>query len=494
MVDERSELLAEPESLLGQLQRGRGAGFLAALAADAKVVRSLLLTCILHDPRFDAQLEHRADYYARLALHVHLPLAPLEESLKSRTDALPYNYERLPLPVLARMAVRGHGEAAAILVRYLSYGVEWTGAFEAIVVGGHADQWPPDLGRIILERFPDEGVLAEEIETKAESLYRAGIDFPDDAVLGGEIEQSALATAWDKWAAVEPRIATIIGVLRQPTLRPSEQSIRASIDPAWSVSTLLSHATHDSARIFGEVAAQRAGASDLPALLDAVFGDDTVQLEMASRALAVLGREEALPRLLRFVEEFDEHADARLAQYRMNAIRRILAATPEGLPIARVWLRADGWARPSVALSILKEQSEEADVPVLRGLISSAIDREPGDVAVAYYVEGCLDALTPFPAQISFEELARVFDRTWSKWNRRAAAELMAEGHLATFSGTHAIECLWDCEDEIVEIGCAYAELPNATVRDRLDHFWHSPYEEAGVRRKAEKRLRACAP
>jgi hypothetical protein len=125
----------------------------------------------------------------------------------------------------------------------------------------------------------------------------------------------------------------------------------------WECRTLLSHAIHDSARIFGEVAAQRAGASDLPALLDALFGDDTVQLGMASRALAMLGLADALPRLLRFVEEFDEHAEARLAQYRMNAIRRILAATPAALPVARVWLRADGWARPSAALSILKEQS-----------------------------------------------------------------------------------------------------------------------------------------
>jgi hypothetical protein len=131
---------------------------------------------------------------------------------------------------------------------------------------------------------------------------------------------------------------------------------------------------------------------------------------------------------------------------------------------------------------------------VLRGLISSAIDREPRDVAAAHFVEGCLEAFKPFADQISYEELARVFDRTWSTWNRRAAAKLMAEGHPAIFSGTHAIECLWDCEDEIVEIGCAYAELPNAMVRERLDHLWHSPYEEACVRRTAEARLRARAP
>jgi len=44
--------LAPASSLLGQLQRGRGAGFLTALAADPTVVAPLLLDCILRDPRW----------------------------------------------------------------------------------------------------------------------------------------------------------------------------------------------------------------------------------------------------------------------------------------------------------------------------------------------------------------------------------------------------------------------------------------------------------
>src|SRR5437879_3082576 len=126
-----SESIAHPASLLGQIQRGRGAGFLAALTADPNDVAPPLLACILDDPRFDRQLERRADYYARLALHVHLSLAPLEDYLQAHTNACAEDYARLPLPVLARMAWRGSSEAAAILGRYLSYGPEWVKAIDA---------------------------------------------------------------------------------------------------------------------------------------------------------------------------------------------------------------------------------------------------------------------------------------------------------------------------------------------------------------------------
>lgn len=59
---EMDMVLADPSSLLGQIQRGRGAGFLAALAADPTVVAPLTLVCILGDPRFDRQGDSRGDY------------------------------------------------------------------------------------------------------------------------------------------------------------------------------------------------------------------------------------------------------------------------------------------------------------------------------------------------------------------------------------------------------------------------------------------------
>jgi hypothetical protein len=464
---------APPSSLLGRLQRGRGAGFLAALAEDPAVVQPLLLHCILEDPRSDRQGEQRADYYARLALHVHLPIAPLEDYLRSHADDHPWSYSDLPFAVLARMAWRGNGDAAASLARYLHYGWAWADAFEALVGGRHAPRSVRELGQVILARFPEDASLLEGLDSIT----------PEQ-------------TIWDKWAAVEPRFATILRSLRDqvPYTRPSDESIRATVDPTWDIATLLSHAEPESMLVYGEIAAERASASDLPALLNAFFGDVSVQVSAASHALTILKLPEVLPALTHFVEEFDGRENAQLARYRIGRIRRILAATPEALTIARAWLRTEGWARPSVALSILEEQSEEIDVPPLRALLHASIELDPDSAAAAYFVEGCLDALRPFAAQIPYADPAHVFERTGSMWNRRKAGELMVQIDPAAFRGTYAVECLWDCEDEIViEIGCTYADLSMPLVRDRLRHLQHSPYESDAVRAHAEARLQAVA-
>lgn len=463
---EMDMVLADPSSLLGQIQRGRGAGFLAALAADPTVVAPLTLVCILGDPRFDRQGDSRGDYYACLAAQCRLPLAPLEGYLHSHPNEHAHDYTDLLLETLASLTWRGDGEAARILVRYLTYGPEWTVAFDAIV-GGHAPIDVRALGRVILDRFPEERVLTDEID-------RGPLDSP----------------TWDRWAAVEPRVAPLIAALRarRPRPRPSEESIRAGIDPAWDIPTVLAHATHDTTIVLGRVAGARATTRDIPVLLDAFFSDDTVRIRAASHALAVLAAPGALPPLIRFVEEFDANPDARLARYRIGNVRPILAATSAMLPVARAWLHADGWARPSVALSIVEQRGEERDVEPLRALMVAALEREPGNAEAAYAIEGCLDALARFPAHVPYTELARVFERTESIWSRRGAAELMASGHPDTFARAHAIECLWDCAEDIIEIGCAYADLSMPIVKHRLDHLRHSPFEEDGVKRQAAKR------
>jgi hypothetical protein len=63
--------LANPTSLLGQLQRGRGQGYIRALEADRTEVHAALIQCITHDPRWDSQLESRAWYYAELMLRTN---------------------------------------------------------------------------------------------------------------------------------------------------------------------------------------------------------------------------------------------------------------------------------------------------------------------------------------------------------------------------------------------------------------------------------------
>ena len=58
----KPEQHASPNSLLGQLQRGRGKGYLQILSTARSEARQLLVECSCNDPRLDSQVENRAEY------------------------------------------------------------------------------------------------------------------------------------------------------------------------------------------------------------------------------------------------------------------------------------------------------------------------------------------------------------------------------------------------------------------------------------------------
>ncbi|MFD7310358.1 hypothetical protein [Promicromonospora sp. NPDC059942] len=93
---------------LGMLQRGRGAGWLAAANGTTGVER--LLECIANDPRWDSQVERRSDYYATLALRLAIAPATIADlALAAAEDDL------LPRDVLDAMARRGSADAHVAL-------------------------------------------------------------------------------------------------------------------------------------------------------------------------------------------------------------------------------------------------------------------------------------------------------------------------------------------------------------------------------------------
>ena len=65
---------APPDTLLGMVQRGRGAGWLAAVANPVEG-RAALLACLTDDPRLDHQVESRAEFYASLAVALEVSAA-----------------------------------------------------------------------------------------------------------------------------------------------------------------------------------------------------------------------------------------------------------------------------------------------------------------------------------------------------------------------------------------------------------------------------------
>ena len=103
-----------PHSVLGQLQLGRGAGWLrAASEGDGP---ELLRAALSREPRWDRQLEHRADYYATLA--IALGLSSLDLDLDE--ICLDEDARQLGLAVFGRLAVRGDDAAIAVLQQEFS--------------------------------------------------------------------------------------------------------------------------------------------------------------------------------------------------------------------------------------------------------------------------------------------------------------------------------------------------------------------------------------
>jgi len=95
---------APADEPLGLLERGRGAGW--TFAAQSGFGQDLLLACLRREPRWDRQVESRADYYAALALHVGVPISELTPRPIDEDD------EWILLEVLEAMAERGSVAAA----------------------------------------------------------------------------------------------------------------------------------------------------------------------------------------------------------------------------------------------------------------------------------------------------------------------------------------------------------------------------------------------
>lgn len=97
---------APADTPLGMLQRGRGAGWLAAL--DHEEGPQWLLACLARDPRRDGPLEERADYYATLALRLLVSPEAFANGPDLEDESLVYD-------VIEAMARRGSDVAAALI-------------------------------------------------------------------------------------------------------------------------------------------------------------------------------------------------------------------------------------------------------------------------------------------------------------------------------------------------------------------------------------------
>ena len=153
MTDDRVPVLAASDTLLGMLQRGQGAGFLAALSLPPDEVHPHLVGCITCDPRWDYQLDTRSEHYGDLAIAVALGVEPIEKHLRHHDGD---EHGGLVIPTLGRMAQWGHAGARDVLLEYVAYGMACADAV------GELAPWPEawaGLDAVFCARFPKDDDL-----------------------------------------------------------------------------------------------------------------------------------------------------------------------------------------------------------------------------------------------------------------------------------------------------------------------------------------------
>lgn len=117
------------------LRQARGAGFLAALEAGNGASADLL-DCVLHDPRWDRQVEARDDYYARLLLATSADIDVLRQRIAHEEDGSDEADFWLPIGVLAEMCRRGGPSAQGAMAEAVETGPRWRACLDALEAAG----------------------------------------------------------------------------------------------------------------------------------------------------------------------------------------------------------------------------------------------------------------------------------------------------------------------------------------------------------------------
>ncbi|MCK1817925.1 HEAT repeat domain-containing protein, partial [Streptomyces sp. XM4011] len=469
--------IAPSGSLLGLLQRGRGDGWLHALAAPRPDAVAALNHCVLRDPRPDWQLEHRSLYYARLYRELDAPLDAVREHLFDPVDALEECEQRtgLALSVLGHLVTAGRRDALALLRRYAVSGANWRWALDELAVR-EDDAELRDLGPAVLARFP---------------ATEAG-----DRALADAVRDSFEPRPWHIWAEDPARPAQRARLARaletgdfdrwQRQLRP------ATPQPGWSVPAVLEWAREgyeQTPRQWREAAAARclgavAGPGDRETLLRAAAGDHSPVVRAAAlRHLAERGD----PAVFELIQRAAQDPRPELAGAAVTAYARM---NDDGaLRQARSWLeRTDELG--STAAVMLARRGSAPDAPGVLAALRRVVRTRGTDAAeLRALVEG-VARLAIGPA---VPVLRHIYRQTVSSQLRGHTARALAATD-PTFASGFAVECLWDCEEDTREVAARHAATADTRVLERLRTLAADPTEQEGVQTAVRGRLAPSRP
>jgi hypothetical protein len=371
-----------PDTLHGQLQRGRGTGYTRARTDPGAA--DLVYDCIRRDPRHDRQVESRRWYLSRLVTVLGLPAGPAADHLLAEVDPADDDEWRIDLAsgVLADLAVRGDSTAMAALREYLRRGRHWAWVLDTL--------W--EAGDSALMRGVDAIVLARA----------------DD----GELRAAAdpHAGPWSAWSILHPRVRAAM-----PSRGRSGRGGAAPSDgPSWTDGELADQVRTTRSRAalvelgrrtspvvldlaeepalrngFGVLAGlapalRGLGAAAVPRARGWVAGADPFLVDHGTDVLAAHGGTGDVPALLRVLTAAAEREEWCAAEAPARGLGRLRAGAAAPV-LRRLWAETGhSYARTAFLAGILGTAPHDAD----RYLTEAADDCEPGvrDLARAHGV------------------------------------------------------------------------------------------------------------
>jgi hypothetical protein len=450
------------ETLLGRLQRGLGSAAREVLDSGAPDARELVRACLEADPRWDTDLDDRADYYAVLAISTGLDVADVAALAadKPRGDG-PDQGPSPVLGVLARMAARGNAEAITALRRYFASGRYWERVISWLMPDGWPDGtargWPEcveGLAPLLCERFPT-------VEQMGEALKDAWSVRLEDA-------------PWSEWQSAFPLLGSAFKATAEDHKRPSAAS---DCYANASTSALLALEKPELARRVAKWLAPRTSRDDVRLMLRAAKDRSLAMHAAAVNALAIQQRSEVLPAVLELSDQTGRGITRALLFGALTALPYKATRAP-----ATGWLTGSDRTRRAAAASAMAAHAIDDDVRLITVELSRELDRRlDGD---QYVVCSLAEALGRHPAHGPFQELDRAFRAMPYSFGRHYVIEAIAATD-PDFPDELAIESLWDCEPAVRATAAQHARRAHPIAAARLQQIRSDPLEDKDVRAAA---------
>lgn len=447
---------APPETVFGQLQRGRGLGYLRVLKEPRPWAHQMLTRCILEDPRIDYQCENRGDYYAELARRVELPLGPLAARVLEDDGCEERGLTRQTLRSLSR---QGSREATEILLKDCRTYEEWPYHVETLVSFPDPEV-TARLARIIDGRFPNAGSLHE-------ALRDAFLEDP----------------AWKILGQHSGRLQEVLEMsergIRGQSVRPPQEQL-AHLD----LRGLLEFARTNRRIGLRRFIQATVSPDDVNYLRSQVVPEHRETCVCALWGLATIG-DSALFDWLRdtYVAHADLWGPVRVAFYEAMAS----LPAPITLPLARQWFDHPDFHFSAMADALMEEHSTPQDLPLLQAALRESLPSEP---ETSYRICNLARAIGRLKGIGRVPELELAFEQVQHSCARWYLVPAMRSTDLEGFRDRFATECLWDCEDDVQLAGVNVAPPDATNMSSRLNELALATWVDSDVRDAAARRLK----